>query len=161
MRLIVRPLAQQDYKPYKKIFDQAYYEYLEDLKRNNPQQYHKEVKDKRKVTRFRFNFYLRTGSSFVAEKDGEVVAYVATQTIHYMRGHDRVLWIEYVVTKHEHRQQGMATALLRRLVDYAKRHRINSIYATINPDNAASVKLHQKLGFDVRNWITASLQARQ
>ena len=161
MRLIVRQLAQEDYRSYRKLFDEAYYEYLEDLKRSNLQRYRRELKDKRRVTSSRFNFYLKTGSSFVAEKRGELVAYVAAQTIPYMRGHDRVLWIEYVVTKHEHRRQGIATALLKKLVNHAGQQGIDSIYATINPNNAASIRLHQKLGFDVRNWMTASLQAKQ
>ena len=158
MRLIVRQLAQEDYKPYKKLFDETYYEYVEDLRRNNPQRYHKEMQDKRRETSSRFNFYLNAGSSFVAEKGGEVVGYVATQTISYMRGLDRVLWIEYIVTKKEHRRQGIAAALLMKLKNYAKRHRIDSIYATINPDNTASIKLHQELGFNVKSWKVASFK---
>ena len=157
----MRQLTKEDYKSYKQLFDDAYYEYLENLKESNPHQYHKEVQDKRKVTSSRFNFYLNAGSSFVAEENGEVVGYVATQTISFMRGSDRVLWIEYIVTKKDHRRQGIATALLKKLKDHAKHHRIDSIYATINPNNTASIKLHQKLGFNVKNWKTASLQTKQ
>jgi len=157
----VRQLAKEDYKSYKQLFDDAYYEYLENLKENNTQQYHKEVQDKRKVTSARFNFYLNAGSSFVAEENGEVVGYVATQTISFMRGLDRVLWIEYIVTKKDHRRQGIATALLKKLKDHAKHHQIDSIYATINPDNTASIRLHRKLGFNVKAWKTASLQTKQ
>lgn len=160
-RLIVRQLYRKDFTSYKQLFDEAYYEYLEGLKQSNLQQYRKEMQDKRKVSSSRFNFYLNTRSSFVAEKNCEVVGYVATQTISYMRGFNKVLWIEYIVTKKEHRQQGIATALIRKLKDYAKRQRIDLIYATINPDNAASLKLHQKLGFRVKDWKTASLQTRQ
>jgi phosphinothricin acetyltransferase len=109
------------------------------------------------VTLSRFNFYLGTGSSFVAEKDGGVVGYVATQTISYMRGHDQVLWIEYIVTEKKSRRRGVATALLKKLKGYSKQHGIDTIYATINPDNTASIKLHQKLGFNVKNWKVASL----
>jgi RimJ/RimL family protein N-acetyltransferase len=161
MTTIVRKLVKEDYKPYKKLFDEAYYEYLQDLKQSNPQQYHKEIQDKRKVTSSRFNFYLKTGSSFVAEKDGEVIGYVASQTINYQHGVDRLLWIEYIVTKKEHRRQGVATRLLKKLIDHAKHEKIDRIYTTINPDNTASIKLHQKLGFDVKNWITASIQTKQ
>jgi len=161
MRLIVRQLAKEDYKSYRKLFDEAYYEYLEDLKQSNLQQYRKELQDKRRVTSFRFKFYVNTGSSFVAEKGGEVIGYVASQTVNYQHGVDRLLWIEYIVTKKEHRRQGVATLLLKRLIDHAKHERIDRIYTTINPDNTASIKLHQKLGFDVKNWITASLQTKQ
>ncbi len=158
MKLIVRQMTRKDHKPYKELFDEAYDEYLENLRQNNPLQYQKEKQDTRKVTPSRFNFYLKTGSSFVAEKDGIVVGYVAAQAIPYMRGHDKTLWIEYIVTKKEYRQQGIATALLRRLKDYTKQHQIDSIYATINPDNTASIKLHEKTGFNVKNWKTASLR---
>jgi RimJ/RimL family protein N-acetyltransferase len=157
MELTIRQLAKRDFTPYKKLFDEAYYEYLEGLEQSDPQQYRNELYDKRKVTLSRFNFYLGTGSSFVAEKDGVVVGYIATQTIPYMRGHDKTLWIEYIVTKKEYRRQGVGTALLKKLKDHAQQHQVDSIYATINPDNTASIKLHQKLGFNVKNWKTASL----
>lgn len=161
MKLIVRELEKKDYRPYKKLFDEAYYEYLEALKQSNLQQYHREIQTKREVTSSRFNFYVQTESSFVAEKDGVVVGYIATQTIPYMRGHDKTLWIEYIVTKKEYRRQGVGTALLKKLKDHAQQHQVDSIHATINPDNTASIKLHRKLGFNVKNWITASLQTKQ
>jgi len=161
MKVITRQLAKNDYEPYKKLFAEAYCEYLEGLKQNSLQHYQKEIQNKREVTLSRFNFYLNTGSSFAAEKDGAVVGYVATQTIPYMRGHDKVLWIEYIVTKREHRRQGIVTALIKKLKGHATKHRIDSIYATINPDNKASIKLHEKAGFNVKNWITASLRNKQ
>lgn len=161
MGLVVRQLAKEDFEPYRRLFDEAYYEYLENLKHSNLPRYRKEVQDKRKVTSSRFNLYLKTGSSFAAEKNGEVIGYVASQTINYQHGVDKLLWIEYIVTKKEHRRHGVATLLLKKLIDYAKHEKINRIYTTINPDNAASVELHRKLGFDVKNWIIASLQTKQ
>jgi len=158
MKLVVRPLAEEDRKSHKRLFDEAYGEYLESLRQSDPKQFEREKQEKRKVTSARFNFYLKTESSFVAEKDNEVIGYVASQTIPYMRGLDKVLWIEYIVTKKEHRRQGTATALLKRLKDHAKQHRIDSIYATINPDNTASIKLHEKAGFNVKNWKIASFR---
>jgi phosphinothricin acetyltransferase len=158
MKLIVRQMVKEDYKLYKRLFDEAYYEYLERLRLNNPRQYRREIQNKRKVTLPRFNFYLQTGSSFVAEKDGTVVGYIATQAIPYMRGHDKVLWIEYIVTRKDHRRQGIAAALLKKLKDHAKQHRINAICATINPDNTPSIKLHEKAGFKIRNQKSASFK---
>jgi len=156
--LIVRELGKKDYEPYKRLFEEAYTEYLESLKLNNPQQYKKERQEKRKVTLSRFNFYLKTGSSFVAEEKGEVIGYVASQAVNYQHGVDKLLWIEYVVVKSELRRQGIATALLKRLLDYAKSHNINRIYTTINPDNEASIKLHQRAGFNIKSWKVASLK---
>jgi RimJ/RimL family protein N-acetyltransferase len=158
MRLVVRQLVKEDFGSYRRLFDEAYYEYLEDLKQSNLPRYRKELQDKRKVTSSRFNFYLKTGSSFAAEKKGEVIGYVASQTVNYQHGVDKLLWIEYIVTKKEHRRRGIATLLLKKLIDHAKHEKIDRIYTTINPDNTASIKLHQKLDFNVKNWKTASLQ---
>jgi len=115
MGLVVKQLAKEDYRSYRKLLDEACYEYLGGLKQSNLQQYRKELQDKRRVTPSRFNFYVKTGSSFVAEKGGEVVGYVAAQIIRYMRGHNKILWIEYVVVKSKFRRQGIGTALLRKL----------------------------------------------
>jgi len=108
------------------------------------------------VASSRFNFYVNRGSTFVAEKDGIVVGYVATQAIPYMRGHDKILWIEYVVVKSKFRRQGVGTALLHKLAAYAKGGKIDQIFSTIDPDNEASIRLHQKLGFSVKDWKVAS-----
>jgi len=110
------------------------------------------------VSRGRFNFYLKAGNSFVAEEKGRVIGYVASQTASFMHGVEKLLWIEYVVVKSEYRRQGIGEALLQRLVEHAKRNKINRIYTTINPDNEASIRLHQKAGFNVKSWKVASLQ---
>jgi len=159
MALIVRKMQKKDYEPYKRLFDEAYTEYLEFLMQRNPQQYQKEKREERKVTRTRFNFYLKTGSSFVAEEKGEVIGYVASQAASYMHGVDKLLWIEYVVVEPEHRRKGIGAALLQKLMDYAKHNNINRIYTTINPDNEASIKLHQKVGFNVKSWKVASFKS--
>jgi len=157
--MIVRQIKEKDYEPYRSLFEEAYTEYLESLRFSNPKEYRKEHKERRKVTRARFSFYLKTGSSFVAEEKGEAIGYIASQTVSYMHGVDKLLWIEYVVVKSEHRRQGIGTALLRRLMDYAKRNNINRIYTTINPDNEASIELHQKMGFNVKSWKVASFKS--
>ena len=156
--MIVRHMDKKDYDSFKSLFEEAYEEYLGLLKVNNPKQYRKEKRDQREVTQARFNFYLKTGSSFVAEERGKVIGYVASQTVSYMHGAGKLLWIEYIVVKPEHRRKGIGTTLLKRLTDYAKRNNINRIYTTINPNNKASIKLHQKLGFNVKNWKVASLK---
>jgi len=154
-------MNKKDFEPYKRLFEEAYAEYLEFLKQNNPIKYRKEKREKRKVTSSRFNFYLKTGNSFVAEERDSVIGYVASQTIPYMHGVDKLLWIEYVVVKPEFRKRGVGTALLQKLLDFAKHNGIDRIYTTINPDNEASIKLHQKVGFNVESWKIASLRIIQ
>lgn len=46
-----------------------------------------------------FDFYLKTGSSFVAEENSEIIGYVASQTVSFMHGDDKQLWIEYIVVQ--------------------------------------------------------------
>ena len=159
--MIIRKLNQKDREAYKLLFDEAYSEYLWSLRYSNPEQYQKEKCEMRNVSHERFDFYRKTGSSFVAQEKGRVIGYVASQIINYQHGVDKLLWIEYIVTKKEYRRQGVATLLLKKLVDHAKRNRIDRVYTTINPDNTASIKLHQKLGFNVKNWMTATLHTKQ
>jgi len=153
----LRQFAKRDYEPFKGLFEDAYNEYLQSLRLSNPEKYEKEKREERKVTRRRFSFYLKTGSSFVAEEKGEVIGYVASQTASHMHGVDKLLWIEYIVVKLGHRRKGVATALLKKLKSYAKDNHVDRIYATINPDNEASIGLHQKMGFNVKTWTVASL----
>jgi RimJ/RimL family protein N-acetyltransferase len=144
-------MEEKDYEPYKRLFDEAYSEYLEFLKSKNPLRYLKERQERREVTRARFDFYLKTGSSFVAEKEGKVVGYVASQVVPFMHGADKLLWIEYIVVQQGFRKQGIGLALLQTLTDHAKHHKINRIYTTINPDNQASINLHSKAGFKIED----------
>lgn len=153
-------MEERDFEAYRRLFEEAYAEYLELLSRENPQQYLKEQQERREVTQARFDFYLKTGSSFVAEEDSNVIGYVASQTVSFIRGYDKQLWVEYIVVQSEFRKRGIGLALLRKLIDYARRHSIDQIYATINPDNEASIKLHLKAGFTVKNWKTASYKIR-
>lgn len=118
----MRQLHKRDYKAFRTLFEDAYAEYLEFLRLSNPQEYQKEKQEKREVTRARFNFYLKTGSSFVAEEKGEVIGYVASQTVPFMHGVNRLLWIEYIVVRPAHRRKGVGTTLLHSLIDYAKRN---------------------------------------
>lgn len=154
--VILRRIEKGDYNAFKQLFEDAYAEYLDFLKAKNLQQYEKERQEMRAVSPARFNHYLKSGSSYVAEEDGEVIGYVASQTIPFIHGVDRLLWIEYIVVQPKHRRKGVGTALLRRLINYAERANIDRIYTTINPDNEASIELHQKTGFQVRSWKVAS-----
>jgi len=154
--LNIRLIEEKDYEAFRRLFEEAYDEYLESLRPENPQQYLLERQERREVTHQRFNSYLRTGSSFVAEEDGKVVGYVASQTINFMHGVDRLLWVEYIVVQSRFRKRGVGLALLNKLIDYAKRSGVDRIYTTINPDNEASIRLHLKAGFNVKDWKTAS-----
>ena len=157
-KVIVRRIEEKDYEVFKRLFDQAFFEYLEFLKQENPRQYVKELKERREITRSGFNFYLRTGSTFAAEEHGEVVGYVASQSVPSMHGVD--LWIEYIVIQGEFRRRGIGLILLQKLIDYAASSSIDRIYAFINPDNEPSIQLHSKAGFNIEDWKIALYETK-
>lgn len=156
--MIVRGIEEKDYQAFKRLFDQAFLEYLEYLKQGNPQQYMKELNERREITRSGFDFYLRTGSTFVAEENGDAVGYVASQRVPSMHGDD--LWIEYIVIHKEFRRRGIGLALLQKLIDYATSSSIDRIYAFINPNNKPSMRLHSKAGFNVEDWKIAIYETK-
>jgi L-amino acid N-acyltransferase YncA len=151
--MMIRGLEEKDFEVFRRFFDQAFDEYLEFLKQGNPQRYVRELKERREITNSGFNFYLETGSSFVAEENGEAVGYVASQRVPSMQGVD--LWIEYIVIQKEFRRREIGLALLQKLKDYAASSGIDRIYAFINPDNEPSMRLHYKAGFNVEDWKIA------
>jgi L-amino acid N-acyltransferase YncA len=156
--VIVRQIEEKDYEVFRRLFDQAFFEYLEFLKQRNSKQYVKELKERREITRSGFNFYLTTGSTFVAEENGEAVGYVASQSVPSMHGVD--LWIEYVVIQRGFRRRGISLILLQKLIDYAASSSIDRIYAFINPDNEPSMQLHSKAGFNIENWKIALYETK-
>jgi L-amino acid N-acyltransferase YncA len=158
-KVIVRELEERDYEVFKRLFDEAFLEYLEFLKRGKTRQYMKELRGRREISRSGFDFYLRTGSSFVAEENGEAVGYIASQRVPSMHGVD--LWIEYVVIRKEFRRRRIGLALLQKLIDYAVISSIDRIYAFINPDNEPSMRLHSRAGFNVEDWKIAVYETKE
>lgn len=116
----------------------------------------KERPERMEVSHERFDHYLNSGSTFVAEEAGEVLGYVASQTARFMHGVDKLLWIEYIVVQRKSRRRKIGSALLDKLADYARRSGIDRVYTTMNPDNEASIRLHLKAGFEVVDWKIAS-----
>ncbi len=158
--MIIRLMREKDYKPIKRLFDEAYDEYLEFLRLNNSERYSREMRERQKVTHASFDFFIKAGSSFVAEEKGEVIGYEISQTISDLHGINNVLMAEYIVVNAKYRRQGVATALLQKLINVAKRHNIKQVYTTINPDNDASIKLAQKVGFNVEDWKIAVMNLK-
>lgn len=157
----VRLLQSKDFEAFKRLFDGAYSEYLEFLRSTSHEQFLEEVEQKEEVTREGFDFYVQAGTSFVAEEDGKVIGYVASQIMPSLCGVNKTMWVEYIVVQQEFRRQKIGLALLAKLFNCAKQKRIDRIIATINPDNPASIKLAEKAGFDVKDWKIATYDMRK
>jgi len=152
----VRLLQEKDFEAFKRLFDEAYSEYLEFLRHRSHEQFLEAVEEKEETTREGFDFYVQTGTSFVAEERGKVIGYVASQTIPSLHGINKTLWIEYIVVQQRLRRRKIGLALLSKLLDYARQAGIDKLCATINPDNPVSLQLALKAGFDVKDWKIAT-----
>jgi L-amino acid N-acyltransferase YncA len=156
----IRRIQKKDCGSIRRLFDEAYDEYLKFLRVNNPERYVREKRERKEVAEESLDFFLKAESSFVAEEKREVIGCVISRTISDLHGINNVLVVEYIAVRAEHRRRGVGTALFHKLIDFAKRHHIEQIYETINPDNEASIKLAQKVGFNVEDWKAAILNLR-
>jgi len=157
----IRLLEEKDFEAFRTLFDDSYSEYLEFLRSRSYEQFLEAAEEREEVTREGFDFYLKSGTTFVAEEESKVIGYVASHTMPSLRGISKELWIEYIVVQRKFRRQKIGLALLAKLQSHARETGIERLYSTINPDNPESIGLHQKAGFDVRDWKIATYEVRK
>ena len=87
----------------------------------------------------------------VALAAGEIIGFLLALHI----GSLESLRVEYIVTEKSYQKQGVATRLYKELFAYAAKKNIKRIEALINTDNPRSVKLHKKVGFDLKPRMEA------
>jgi L-amino acid N-acyltransferase YncA len=92
----------------------------------------------------------------VAEEEGRVIGYVASQTVPSLHGANKELWVAFIVVQKEFRRQKIGLALLAKLQSCAREAGVERLYSTINPNNPESIRLHQRAGFDVKDWKLAT-----
>lgn len=153
-------LQEKDFEAFRRLFDEEYSEYLEFLRHRSHEQFSEAVEEREEVSREGFDFYVQTGTSFVAEEEGNVIGYVASQLMPSLHGVNKTLWIEYIVVQQGLRRRKIGLALLTKLLDYARQTSIDRIQSTINPDNPASIQLALKAGFDVKDWKIATYNVK-
>jgi len=157
----IRRLEERDFEAFRTLFDEAFSEYLEFLRAENPEQFQEEIAGREEVSQEGFDFYLKTGASFVAEEEGRVIGYVAAQPMPSLFGVDKTLEVAFIVVQKEFRRRKIGLALLARLQNYAREVGIERLDSTINPNNPESVRLHQKAGFDVKDWKLATYEVNR
>ncbi len=101
------------------------------------------------------DYYRGSGYTFVVELGGEIVGFVVAYSTR--RGLTDVIWVREIVVKSEHRERGIGTALYARLKRQAENAGVDHIFATIDLDNVASQRLHEKVGFNLDERIVARL----
>mgnify|MGYP001087848986 CR=1 FL=1 len=156
----IRLLEEKDFEAFRKLFDEAFSEYLEFLRHKNHEQFLEEVAEREAVTQEGFDFYLRTGTTFVAEEEGKVIGYVAGQPLPSLHGINKELSVEFIVVQKKFRRQKIGLALLTKLINYARQAGVDRICATINPNNPVSMQLALRAGFDVKDWKIATYNVK-
>ena len=84
---------------------------------------------------------------FVAEIDGEVVGWSSLSRFHPRVAY-RFTAEDSIYIAEEHRGRGLGRALLSPLMARAQTLGLHAVVALITADNAASIALHQRFGFE-------------
>jgi ribosomal protein S18 acetylase RimI-like enzyme len=148
----VRLMQSCDFQDIRRIYKIAIEEYTEFLEREE-----RSEKLSKIIARKYLDSYQKTQSSYVALIKGKLVGFILSRVIECVNGHERVLWLDYIVVDPEYRRKGVASLLVNKARDYARKTRVDEIFATSNIDNEPSKRLLMKSGFSVRDWRIASL----
>lgn len=156
METRVRPLLPEDYAPLRALDDavmrhsaRAFLGF--DWDAAPPER----REAQRAITPAAFAFYAGTGCSLVAEADGALVGYVLAQPVQHFDLEPLAVWVEDISVHPDHHRRGVATALYRALGAWAKRAGATVVLAGIHRDNAASLAMHARVGFDLYETKTA------
>lgn len=94
-----------------------------------------------------FGIYIESGLSFVAEEDGEIFGFIFAQMLHHVNNAEKLVWVENMGVHKYVRRNGIGYKLLKATVDEGIKQGATVIHSSIQPNNAASIMLHKKLGF--------------
>jgi len=83
---------------------------------------------------------------YVAERGGEVIGWASYGGFRSGEGYGRTMEHSVHVTP-SHQRQGIATALMVKVLDHADRSGIHSMIGAIEATNTGSIALHKRLGF--------------
>lgn len=149
--VIVRKLKKQDYKGVRRVDIVTQKQYLgkkwNDLSSTE--------KDKHLVSRkSEFDINLNSGYCFVAILNNEIIGFIlAYETLPFLGN----IYIRYIGINTEYQGRGIGLILYQELIKKARKNKIKKITALINLDNPNSIKLHKKVGFDLKDRKQADL----
>ncbi len=151
MEVKIRRLSASDYSAVKTIEHRMLDEYREELeKRGERDAVQESIEPKY------FKHYVSKEGSFVAEADGMLVGYILSKAASFLHGVEKSVWLEQIAVLGGFRKEGIGSMLLVSVEDWAKKRRMNLLYATLNPDNEASARLLRGRGFEVQDWRKAT-----
>lgn len=111
--------------------------------------------EQRAITPDAFMFYVGTGCSLIGEADGTIAGYVLAQPLQHFDLEPLAIWVEDISVHPAYHRRGIATALYQHLAAQARVAGATVILAGIHTDNAASLAMHRRVGFDIYTTKTA------
>ncbi len=98
-----------------------------------------------------------SGLSFVAKEGDKIVGFIFAQTVSWIDGIEKAVWVENIGVDPEFRRMGIGYLLLKHLALEGKKQGAQVLHSSISPDNVSSLLLHKKLGFLAENRKVAYL----
>ncbi|OLE91549.1 MAG: hypothetical protein AUF79_03860 [Crenarchaeota archaeon 13_1_20CM_2_51_8] len=152
----IRLLRRRDYSSVREIYKTVSNEYLQ-YQRQRSGEVYDPVRPGLDTSQL--DFYVATQSSFAAIENEKLLGVLLAQPLKWVNDWDRVLWLEFIAVNADHRRKGIGLALISAAKDFARKHDIKGLFATLNVDNEESKSLLLKAKFDVKDWRIASYSA--
>lgn len=102
-----------------------------------------------------FQINIDTGYCFVALNNNTIIGFILAHETLPFHGD---LYVHYIGVDPKFQDKGIGQLLYKKLIGKAKQAGINRIKALINIDNPNSIKLHGKMGFELKDRKEAVLQ---
>lgn len=152
MKPNVREIKRGDYQGVRIVDELTQRQYL-GLQWDRFSESEKETHLKSRLSEFEIN--LNTGYCFVAVINKKVVGFIFAHETLPFRGK---LYIRHIAIHPNYQGQGIGFLLYKKLIEKAKQTQITEIAALINTDNPRSIKLHEKVGFTLKDRKEARLK---
>lgn len=143
--IFIEPLKASDFEGVRKVDEETQRQYLGDEWGNLDIEEKEESLVSRKSE---FELNVNTDFSFVARNGSEVIGFVfAYETFPFLG----TINIRHIAIDPKFQGQGVGVLLFNKIIFVAKTRNIKKIISQINLDNPRSMKLHERVGFTLKN----------
>jgi len=149
--IIVREMRNDDYDGVREVDEHTQQQYHGSRWNQFSEQ---EKEDHLQSRKSEFAINLNTGFCFVAERNDQVIGFIFAYETLPFRGK---VHIHHIAIALGYQNQGIGMLLYKKLIEKAKKKHIKKIIARINLDNPASIRLHEKIGFHLKDRKEAIL----
>jgi L-amino acid N-acyltransferase YncA len=154
MNIIVRPMCVEDHKQVRELDILTQKQYLGD----RFIQMSEEEKEDHLVTRkSEFQINVDAGYCFVALNNNMIIGFILGYESSPFGGE---VYIRYIGVNPVSQSKGIGSSLYKGMIEKAKQTGIKRVWALINLDNPNSIKLHSKMGFELKDRKQAELIIR-